>query len=237
MLTRRQLLLSAAVLGTSAGIALPLAAQPNGSLRLGLLQSRRPFVDPYDIAGSRARAFHAYRTLVRRSLNGRSDLDWLAGGAFPLSGPGPFPLPVLEQLALSEHSTEFQWLSKLARAQRISITLGVWWRDSHNHIAHRLLEFDRNGAGQALLPEEYFGAKGIQLHMPEVTSTPSLAALASQCGRLGLYGAWVEMPQGPVLPPGVPLAAVPGSAIIGPDGRLMAQADSQTEACLVAELA
>ena len=214
--------------------AVPLPDEPRSSLRLGLLQSRQPFMDPYDIAGSRDRAFSAYRVLIRRSLEEQGPLHWLAGGAFPLSGPGPFPEPVLEQLALTERSAEVKWLKSFAKTHRLRLTLGGWWQDTGTGIANRLLMFDSRGQCRALPPYEHWASESVQLHMPAQFAIPSLSGFAANCGRLNRYGAWIETLQGPAAPPGAP-AMFGGSAIIGPDGGLLAQAGLQ-ESCLVAEV-
>ena len=237
MLTRRQLLLSAAAISMPAAAAIALPGAPRSSVSLGLLQSRRPFMDPNDVTGSRERAFAAYRVLVRRSLAEQGRLDWLAGGAFPLSGPGPFPQPVLEQLALTPHSAEVKWLKSFAKAHQVSLTLGGWWRDTGTGIAHRQLMFDSAGQCRALPPSEYWAAEGVQLLTPVHPGMPSLSDFAAECSRLHRYGAWIEMLQGPVAPPGALPAMFSGSAVVGPDGGLIAHAGIQEESCLVAKLA
>lgn len=234
MLTRRQLLISAAVLGTPVA-ALALPDKP-GVLRLGILQSRQPFVDANDIAGSRERAFAAYRVLVRRSLDEHGRLDWLAGGAFPLSGPGPFPRALLERLALTEHSAEVQWLKSLAKTHRLRFTLGGWWRDAEGAVEERLLTVDRHGEWRVSATAERGAPEQLQLHMPARHGMPSLSGFATECGRQRRYGAWIEMLQGPALPPGVRPPLLRGSAVVGPDGGLLAHAGMQTETCLVAEV-
>lgn len=238
MLTRRQLLLSAAAIGipVAASIPLPLAGEPRNGLRFGLLQSRQPFMDPHDIAGSRERAFTAYRVLIRRSLEEHGPLDWIAGNAAPLSGPGPFSQPVLEKLALSEASTEVKWLKGFTEAHRMRLTLGGWWQGAGGGIAYRLLDFDNRGKCRALVPSERWVSEGVQLQMPAHCGTPSLSGFAAECGRLHHYGAWVEPLQGPAAPPGVPSVLLPASAVVGPDGQLIAHAGRQTESCLVVEV-
>ena len=236
MLTRRQLLLSAAVISMPVAAAMSLPGERRGVLRLGLLQSRQPFMDPHDIAGSRERAFRAYRVLMRRSIEEHGRLDWLAGGAFPLSGPGPFPQPFLERLALTEHSAEVQWLKDFARTHRLRFTLGGWWRETGNGIAYRLLMFDDRGQHQALPPSQESVPEAVQLHMPAHCGIPSLSGFAAECRRRQRYGAWIEMLQGPVSPPGARPAMFRGSAVVSPDGALLAHADIQAESCLVAEV-
>jgi len=234
VLTRRQLLISAAVLGTPVA-ALALPDKP-GVLRLGILQSRQPFVDSNDIEGSRERAFAAYRVLVRRSLAEHGRLDWLAGGAFPLSGPGPFPQALLERLALTEHSAEVQWLKSLAQTHRLRLTLGGWWRDTTGGIEKRLLSFDSRGQCRALPTCGREVLERLQLHMPAQHGMPSLSGFAAECARQRRYGAWIEMLQGPELPPGVRPPLLRGSAVVAPDGGLLAHAGLQAESCLVAEV-
>lgn len=237
MLTRRQLLVSAAAISMPvAGAAVAFPDAPRSSVRLGLLQSRQPFIDFNDIAGSRDRALTAYRVLIRNSLEEQGSLDWLAGGAFPLSGPGPFPQPILEQLALTQHSAEVKWLKSFAKTQRVKLTLGGWWRETGTGIAYRQLMFDSLGQCQALLPSEHWASESVQLHMPAHYGMASLSGFAAECGRLHRYGAWIEMLQGPEPPPGAPPAMFGGSAVVGPDGGLIAHAGTQAESCLVANL-
>ena len=237
MLTRRQLLVSAAVLG------LPVAAAARtspdlsrGRLSLGLLQSREPFIDPQDIAGSRARAFNAYRVLIQRSLDQQGALDWLAGGAFPLSGPGPFPEPVLKQLALTDSCTEVASLAALARNCRLRLTLGAWWQETGTGAVPRLLVFDGSGQYRTQPPPGNRACDGMQLHMPAWAGVQSMAALAAQCRRQARYGVRIEMLRGPAAPPGARPAMSGGSAIIGPHGKLIAHAGPQAETCVTAEV-
>jgi hypothetical protein len=236
LVTRRQLLVSAAAISMPVAAAIPWPDEPRGRLRLGLLQSRQPFMDPHDIAGSRERAFSAYRVLIRRSLEQQRPLHWLAGGAFPLSGPGPFPGRVLEQLALTERSAEVTWLKSFTRRHRLRLTLGGWWQEPGANAAHRLLTFDGRGQCQVSPPSEHWVGESIQLHVSTPRGVSSLPRFARQCGRLHHHGAWIETLQGPVLPPGVRPPMPYGSALVGPDGRLIAHAGAQTECCLVAEV-
>jgi hypothetical protein len=215
--------------------AIPLPVGPRSGLRLGLLQSRQPFMDVHDLAGSRDRAFSAYRVLIRGSLEEHGPLDWLAGGAFPLSGPGPFPEPVLQQLALTERSAEVKWLKSFARAHQLRLTLGGWWRETGTGIAYRQLMFDSRGQCRALQPSERWAPENLQLHMPAHRGIGSLSGFAAECGRRNRYGAWIEMLQGPAAPPGARPAMFHGSAIVGADGGLIARAGTQAETCLVAE--
>ena len=216
--------------------AIPLADEPRRGLRLGLLQSRQPFMDPHDIVGSRDRAFSAYRVLIRCSLEEHGSLDWLAGGAFPLSGPGPFPEPVLEKLALSERSPEVKWLRSFAKAHRLRLTLGGWWREPGVGIGYRLLAFDSRGQYRALLPSKHRASENVRLHMPAHGGIRSLSGFAADCGRLHRYGAWIEMLSRPMVPPGARPVMFNGSAVVGPDGGLIAHAVTQAESCLVAEV-
>jgi hypothetical protein len=219
----------------AAAVAFP--DEPRRSVRLGLLQSRQPFIDPHDIAGSRDRAFTAYRVLTQQSIEEHGPLDWLAGGAFPLSGPGPFPEPVLAQLALTQHSAEVAWLESFSKTHQVRLTLGGWWRGTGMGIAYRQLMFDSLGQCRALHPSKQWAAESVQLHMPaHCTTTPSLSGFAAECGRLHRYGAWIEMLSGPVAPPGAPPVRLRGSAIVAPDGGLIAHAGTQAESCLVANL-
>lgn len=237
MLTRRQLLVSAAAIGMPvAAAAVPFPDAPRDSLRLGLLQSWQPFMDPHDIAGSRERAFTAFRVLIRDSIAEQGSLDWLAGGAFPLSGPGPFPEPVLAQLALTPHSPETKWLKSFSKAHQVMLTLGGWWREAGTRIAYRQLMFNSFGQCQALQPSEHWAGERVQLRMPARCGTPSLSDFAAECGRLGQYGAWIETLSGPVAPPGAPPAMLRGSAVVAPDGGLIVHAGTQAESCLVANL-
>ena len=216
--------------------AIPLPVEPRSGLRLGLLQSRQPFVDAHDIAGSRDRSFSAYRVLVRRSLEEHGRLDWLAGGAFPLSGPGPFPEPILQQLALTQRSPEVKWLKSFSSRHQLKLTLGGWWRETGTGIVYRQLMFDSRGQCRALQPSRRWGSESLQLHMPAQRGIGSLSGFAAECGRLRHYGAWIEVQRGPAVPPGARPAMCQGSAVVGPDGGLIACADTQAETCLVAEL-
>lgn len=237
MITRRELLGSTALLALPAATALAFPAAPGGSLKLGLLQSREPFVDPYDIAGSRGRALDAYRLMIQRSLDEHGSLDWLAGGAFPLSGPGPFPETVLEHVALSEDCPEMRLLSSLAKAHRLRLTLGAWWRDAGIGIVPRLLLFDSGGRWRVLAQPDGRAHSSVLVHMPASPGNPSLIeGVADQCRRQFRFGMWVEMLRGPLAPPGTPPAMLGGSAIIGPDGGLLARASVSAESCLVAQL-
>ena len=194
-------------------------------------------MDPHDIAGSRDRAFSAYHSLIRRSLDEHGSLDWLAGGAFPLSGPGPFPAPLLEQVALAEHCAEIQSLASLAKVHRLRLTLGAWWRATGIGVVPRLLLFDSGGQWQTLPPSEKSPFESVQLHMPASPgNSSSLAGLAARCRRQRRYGAWIEMMRGPAAPPGACPAMSGGSAIVGPDGGLIARASVSEESCLVAEV-
>ena len=238
MFTRRQLLVSAAAVGipvVAAGIPLPAGHR---GLRLGLLQSQQPFIDLNDIAGSRERAFSAYSVLIRRSLEDKGPLDWLAGGAFPLSGAGPFPPSIMKQLALTEGSPEVQSFKSLAKTHRMKLTLGGWWRETGMGFAYRQLIFDGRGEFRALLPTQQSVSERVQLHLPTHRGSPSLRpGFARQCGHLHRYGAWIEMLQGPAAPPGAQPVMCGGTAIIDPNGELIARASAPTESCLVTDLA
>ena len=212
-------------------------AAPRGRLKLGLLQSREPFMDPHDIAGSRERALNAYRSLIRRSLDEHGSLDWLAGGAFALSGPGPFPPSLLEQLALGERCPEIQSLASVAQAHGLRLTLGAWWRDTGLGVLPRLLVFDSDGRWRALRPSPQWPPENVRLSMPASPISPaSLQCLAATCRQQLRYGAWIETVRGPAHPPGAPLTMVNGSTIIGPDGRFIARASATAENCVVAEI-
>jgi len=237
VLTRRQLLGSVAALGMPVAAAMPFPVAPRGGQKLGLLQSREPFMDPHDIAGSRDRALSAYRLLIQCSLDEHGSVDWLAGGAFPLSGPGPFPAPLLEQVALAEDCAELQSLASLAMAHQLRLTLGAWWRETGIGVVPRLLSFNSGGQWQALLPPEKWPSESVQLQLPASPGNPSLlAGLAARCRRQHRYGALIEMMPGPAAPPGARPAMSGGSAIIGPDGGLIARASMSAECCLVAEV-
>jgi hypothetical protein len=217
-------------------VALPVPETPRRQLRLGLLQSRVPFIDFRDVAGSRDRAFEAYRVLIRRSTQAQGALDWLAGGAFALSGRGPFPGPVLEQLALDRNSAEIKEFSSWARAQRLNLTFGAWWRDSGTAIAHRMISFDSSGSLRVSAATDHLLSEGIEMNVPAEYCGPSLKELAAQCRKRGSYGASVEMIYGPDIPPGACPAQSRGSAVIGPDGAVLAYADAVAETCLVADV-
>lgn len=235
MITRRQLLGSTALLALPAATALALPIEPGSRLRLGLLQSREPFVDPHDIAGSRVRALDAYRLMIQRSLGEHGSLDWLAGGAFPLSGPGPFGQRLLAGLALSAACAEVQSLAAVAKANRMRLTLGAWWRGPRNGVVPRLLCFEPDGRWQALLPASQRLFARVQPRTPVAPgTTSSLAKLAQHCRLRQCYGAWTETLCGPALPPGAPPPVRSGSALISPAGRPIARANIQEETCLVA---
>lgn len=236
MLTRRQLLVSSTVLGMPMATALALPDVSRKGLRLGLLQSREPFMDPQDIAGSRERAFSSYGVLIRRSFDEHPSLDWLAGAAFPLSGPGPFTRPALEQIALTESCAELKSLALLAKARRLKLTLGAWWKASDTSVVPRLLTFDSSGRWRVLPRTENRAFENLQLHLPAGCGSPSLAGFAEQCRQLNRYGARIEMLRGPTAPPGVRSATGTGSAVISPEGQLLAQADQSDECCLEAEV-
>jgi hypothetical protein len=235
LITRRQLLGSTAVLALPAATALAFPAAPDSRLRLGLLQSREPFMDANDIAGSRARALEAYRLLIQRSLDKHGPIDWLAGGAFPLSGPGPFEARLLAGIALSAEFAEVRSLAALARENRLRLTLGAWWREPGIGVVPRLLFFERDGHWRVVLPNQQRPSARVHLRAPETPGTPpTLATFAEQCRRRQCHGAWTETLRGPAFPAGAPLPIRNGSAIIAPDGRAVARAGLTAESCLVA---
>ena len=261
MLTRRQLLVSAGLLGSAsvslaAALPLPRAAIGRNGLQLGLLQSAQPFIDTQDLAGSRQRAFTAFSLLLQRSADQHPQLDWLAAGALPLSGPGPFPPAVLAQLALDSHSAELAWLADFAGERRLRLTLGTWWRDSATVIKPKasniassalplpvsptpgLLLFEPDGGWQ-LLPAsaaQQLGAEaGLQLHASARWRSDA-EQLASRCARLGLFGARIEPACTPAPPPGAHAFNGGATALYAPDGRLIAHADSRGETCVLGQL-
>lgn len=234
MLTRRQLLLSAGALGLPMAAALPLPYAKNGGTRFGVLQSRAPFIDEQDLRGSRQRAFIAYRGLVRRSLEQHGPLDWLVGGAFPLNGPGPRSATVLEQLALSGDSPEIGWLASLAQSERLTLALGVWWRQPRVGVSQRLLVFEQDGQYRSLSSRPVTALEYLHLEMPQSRGTPRFD-LAALCLRKRTYGVRIESPTGPLLPPGARAVEFEGSLIIGPDGVVLASANPRIETCLVTE--
>lgn len=225
MLTRRELLLSVGAIG------LPLSVAAHGATRLGALQSRAPFMDENDLCGARARAFAAYRVLLRRSVEQHGPFDWLAGGAFPLSGPGPFR--ALERVALTKHSEEVRWLSSFARTHRLQLTLGAWWLEPGHEVAARLLIFDRDGGYRARPLYSTGAITGLHFQLPDRHEKPQ-GDLAAMCQQRRSYGVRIEMLAGPPAPPGAGPSISAGSFIVGPDGIVLAKADVHTEACLVA---
>ncbi len=225
MLTRRELLLSVGAFG------LPVRYPAQGSTRFGALQSRSPFMDEQDLPGSRARAFAAFRVLLQRSVQRYGPFDWLAAGALPLSGPGPFGSP--RQIALHSHSEEVQWLTAFAHSQRMQLTLGAWWSATGHEVAPRLLVFDRDGELRVSPRRALHAVAGLGLELPE---RPELryADLTALCRQRRSYGVRIETLAGPPVPPGAMPFAGSGSFIVGPDGRAVAAADRYAEACLVA---
>ena len=217
--------------------AVPMPDAPRGRLRLGLLQSRQPFIDPYDIPGSRERAFSAYRVLIRRSLEEQGPLHWLAGGAFPLSGPGPFPAGVLEQLALTERSAEVSWLRSFARRHRLRLTLGGWWQDTGTHVANRLLTVDSRGQCQVSRPNEHGAGKdcGCKCQRRTASSRYCQVLPPSVAGSIAMAHGSKRFTD-PHCLRACARRSAHGSAIVGPDGALLAHAGVQTEGCLVAEI-
>lgn len=217
-------------------MALPLPGTQSRERKFGLLQSREPFIDPHDVVGSRDRALVAFRMFVERSLDEYGPLDWLAGGAFPLSGPGPFRQPLLQQVALSKDCPEMRSLASLATTHRVRLTLGAWWHDAGTGVAPRLIVFD-GGPWRVLRKPDQRASAGALLQMPASPGNSSLLTdLADQCRQQYRFGVRVETLRGPSTPPGAPTMVVGGSAIISPDGRSIARASPTAETCLVAEL-
>ncbi len=224
MLTRRELLLSVGAM------ALPLSVAAHGATRLGILQSRSPFMDEHDLRGARARAFAAYRVLLRRSVEQHGPLDWLAGGAFPFSGPGPFR--ALERVALTERSEEVRWLASFARNHGLQLSLGAWWSEPGQTVVPRLLIFDRDGGYEVRHLHLTAAITGLHFELPQRREV-SPGDLAAMCRQRRSCGVRIEMLSGPPAPPGAASTSA-GSFIVGPDGVVLAKADGHTEACLVA---
>jgi hypothetical protein len=236
VLTRRQLLASSLALGIPISAATPFQQAAGRRLRLGVLQSQVPFIDPYDIAGSRQRALSAYRVLIRRSLSEHGPLDWLVGGALPLSGPGPFSERVLGQLALSEHCEEVRAFARITTAHHLRLTLDVWWRGIDGRVARRLLTFHESGHWHTGKHASIQVCEGVALHKTGRYSSLSLADLSDECRSHARHGVRIATLYGPAAPPGASPAFFNGSALLGPDGSLITQTRTQREACFVAEL-
>lgn len=235
MLTRRELLLLSGAFGLPMTAALSLPAASNGGLRLGVLQSRVPFIDERDLQGSRERAFDAFRTQLRRSVEPHDSLDWLAAGAFVLSAPGPLPAATVESLALTAQSAEVEWLASFARGHRLRLTLGAWWRESGSDIAPRLLVFESDGAWRSQSMRSIHVLDRVYLQMP-ATQCMSHAGLAAWCRRRRSCGVRIATVSGPDLPPGAREPASDGSAIIDAYGVSRAIADPRAETRLVAAI-
>lgn len=235
MLTRRELLLLSGAFGLPLTATLSLPAASNGGMRLGVLQSRAPFIDERDLRGSRERAFDAYRMLLRRSVQQHGSLDWLAGGAFVLSGPGPLPAATLEYLALTADSAEVEWLASFARDHGLRVTVGAWWREPGADVAPRLLVFESDGAwsSQSARSIQAFDRVNLQMQATRGTSNADLAVL---CRRQRSYGVRIATLIGPTSPPGARAPAFDRSTIIDANGDSVAFADPQTETCLVAAI-
>ena len=241
MLTRRQLLVSAAVLGTPTALALPVSGERHHRHRMvGLLQNQRPFVDEHDIVGSKARAYIAFRVLLERSLKDNPEIDWVLGSAFPLTGPGPFPKGMLGQLALFDGAEEIRWLKSLAHDHAVSLSFGAWWRTADGRVTQQLLSFAPDGHFQAHRPGHppvQFIAAPESIRVPEPHRRQTFAKFAAECGHRCEYGAWVEDLRYPTTLPDVPRGQGPVSALIGPDGQPIVVTESTRESCLVASLA
>jgi hypothetical protein len=235
MLTRRELLLLSGAFGLPMTVALSAPAARNGRLRLGVLQSRAPFIDERDLRGSRERAFDAYRALLRRSAQQNGSLDWLAGGMFVLSGPGPFPAPTLEYLALTAHSAEVDWLASFAQDHGLRVTIGTWWREPGADVAPRLLVFEPDGVWWPHSTRSIQAFDRVNLQMP-ATRGASNADLAVLCRRQRSYGVRIATLIGPSSPPGARAPAFDGSTIIDANGVSVAFADPHVETCLVAAI-
>jgi hypothetical protein len=204
-----------------------------------LLQSAQPFIDLHDLGGSRQRAFAAFRALLERSAMDHPPLDWLAAGAFPLSGPGPFTAFVLARFALDDSCAEISSLASLVAELELRLTLGAWWREPGGFIAPRFLVFDRQGTWQVLqapAAQRLAGESGLRVNMHTRPCSES-ERFADQCRRLGVYGARIEPACNPAPPPGVSTPINGGSQLVAPDGRVLARAKTQGETCVVTELA
>ena len=235
MLTRRELLLSSGAFILPMTTVMSLPAASNGGLRLGVLQSRAPFIDERDLQGSRERAFDAFRTQLRSSVERHGSLDWLAAGAFVLSRPGPLPASTVESLALTAQSTEVEWLASFARERGLRLTLGAWWKKSGFDVAPRLLVFESDGAWRSPSMRAMHVLDRVNLHMP-VTQSMSHAALAAWCRRRRSCGVRIATLTGPDLPPGARQPAMDGSSIIDAYGVALAIAEPHSETCLVATI-
>jgi hypothetical protein len=228
MWTRRDVLLAGTVLGAGASAAPLVAALPRPAtlrradlLRVGLLQSVVPFIDPLDLPGSRARAFAALRLLLERSLEQYGDLDWLAAGAFALGHAQVTTPASLPALALEPHSDEIRALRLLASRHGVQLSLGAAWRMRGGAIAPHLLLVDRDGA----------------LQTQRLRPGPSAAGMAVACARRGLPGAWIAPARDPALPP--PLRSIVGgdTVLLDAASTVIAAAATQAETCVVGDLA
>ena len=204
-------------------ISVPERAGLRDEVRMGVLETRTPFIDTNDLSGSRARAFNTYRLSIESSLLKQGPQDWLAGAACALSGFGPFATRALGALALDEQSAEVGSLASLAKAHRLKLTLAAWWRGSDNGITAQMLIFDSNGQLSVQPFQEYCELDGVQLFMPVRRSIP-IADIAKLCRQTGSFGVCVEARPATVLPPGAPALPQVGSYVIDPDGRLLARA-------------
>lgn len=228
MWTRREVLLTGTVLGAGAGAAPLVAALPRpaalrsaGKLRVGLLQSAAPFIDPLDLPGSRARAFAALQLLLERSLGHHGDLDWLAAGAFALGQQQMWTQEARAALALQPDSDEIRALQRLASRHRVQLSLGAAWRMRGGAIAPHLLLVDPSGAVRTQL----------------LRTGTAAAEMAAACARIGLPGAWIAPARDPALPP--PLQAVVGgdTMLLDGTGAVIAAAATQAETCVVGDVA
>lgn len=225
MLTRRELLLSMGAFG------LPLAVAAKGGTRFGVLQSRAPFIDINDVRGSRSRAFAAFRALLTRSVAQQGRLDWLFAGALPLSGSRAAVPP--DQLALDERREEVRWLAAFAREQQLNLALGAWWRAAGNPVQPRLLEFDNEGRLRVQALHASGEVAGVCVERPQRLEARR-DGLAAMCRARRSFGVRVVTPGGPLAPPGAVPANDLCSCIVAPDGAVLAAAEPQAEACLVA---
>lgn len=234
MTTRRQFLLATGVLGTPLASLLPFPAAGQGSLRLGLVQVRAPFVDQRDLGGSRARAFTALRVLLQRSLAEQGPLDWLATSALPLSGP--LPAGSIGSFALSDDDAEMAWLARFAVEHGLQLELSAWCRDRRCRAALRRLRFEPDGTRSSHPYRAATGPARPGLALDTEFRPGSDTMLAERCRRYAVYGAGIATCQGPKLPPDVPALHVGTTRFVDPGGRVLAQLSPGDEGCLAISL-
>lgn len=230
MVNRREVLLAGTLLGAGAVpvvAALPRPAVPRhpGRMRVGLLQSVAPFIDPEDLAGSRVRAFAALQCLLERSAESCTGLDWLAAGAFALGHDRVVSPAARAALALTPGAPEIGALRQFAVRHRLQVTVGAAWRARRSPAALHLLLIDAHGELSAHALQEREG-----------TGCDADAGLAHACARLGLPGAWLAPARDPALAPTLPAITGGDTALLGGDGRVIAAAATQAETCVVGDV-